>query len=527
MIPYFYLIISTIALSLALEPVGSSVMGMVGILFILRFCLTIYQTTDFKKTVFGTLFFSFFLTLFAFTWVFNSIQNITGANYFTTIILYIVYSLLSFYKIGIIFLGTYILSRYGKQNIYIFLFIYFPILFVLSDWFSPMVFPVYWGDFFRNQIFLRQIVRFGVETFGFVMVLVVVSMYWLYSNKTQSIKAKIPYFCLILFPIFLNIYFLFEPYQTESQIRLALVQPNIPFAKREEKENFESMRSSLQNFYDIGLEAIQKSEHPLDLLVFPESSVPFLGTLPSDHPSSTYNQSFEEVVFTLKKNNRTNIVFNELVWDGGSRNSLSLLTKNSDYIKRKYKQKLMPFGEYIPLGDLFPILLKIFPESSAHIPGNSGEFLKFVSNQGKEISFFGIVCYEIMFPDLIQSNLSQTTEPKFLLNLTNDSWFESTRESEQHAGAGKLRAIEMGIPLVRAALNGLTQGYDPYGRELLANPPMFQKAIFFLDLPLSRAGEPTFYRRFGAYPLRITLILILIFTFFYSNRQISTEENQK
>jgi apolipoprotein N-acyltransferase len=132
-------------------------------------------------------------------------------------------------------------------------------------------------------------------------------------------------------------------------------------------------------------------------------------------------------------------------------------------------------------------------------------------------SFLPLVCYEIIFPgDAVPrserlgwldqqlgrylgwpSIAGSTERPGWLLNLTNDGWFGSSAGPHQHFQQAQVRAIEEGLPLVRAANTGISAVVDPLGR-ILKSLPLGTEGI--LDSPLPQAIAPTPYVRMGDVP---------------------------
>src|SRR5205807_3510188 len=105
--------------------------------------------------------------------------------------------------------------------------------------------------------------------------------------------------------------------------------------------------------------------------------------------------------------------------------------------------------------------------------------------------FLPLICYEIIFPhDIVGSG----ERPGWLVNLTNDAWFGISPGPYQHFQQARVRAIEEGLPLVRAANNGISAIVDPFGR-IVQTLPLGTEGL--LDGPLPQRAAPTLYARVG------------------------------
>ena len=124
--------------------------------------------------------------------------------------------------------------------------------------------------------------------------------------------------------------------------------------------------------------------------------------------------------------------------------------------------------------------------------------------------FQPLICYEAIFPGEVTPNARSdgpAARPAFLLNVTNDGWFGLTSGPYQHLAQARLRSIEEGLPLVRAANTGISTVVDPYGRSL-KELPLGTEGI--LDSQLPKAIEATFFSRHPFAPVAAVFLTLLV-----------------
>ncbi|HEX6000329.1 MAG TPA: nitrilase-related carbon-nitrogen hydrolase, partial [Hyphomicrobiaceae bacterium] len=106
-----------------------------------------------------------------------------------------------------------------------------------------------------------------------------------------------------------------------------------------------------------------------------------------------------------------------------------------------------------------------------------------------------LICYEAIFPGAaVPGNQAESRRPAVIVNVTNDGWFGNTSGPRQHLHQARVRAVEEGLPLLRAANNGVSAAFDPYGRSLGSLGMDVRGTI---DVPLAVALAPPLYARFG------------------------------
>ncbi len=168
-------------------------------------------------------------------------------------------------------------------------------------------------------------------------------------------------------------------------------------------------------------------------------------------------------------------------------NSIHAVNEHGDVVGTYDKAHLVPFGEYVPLGRYLP-LTKITPGRVDFSAGPGPTTLELPGLPPVS----PLICYEAIFPGAV---LDAEKRPEWLLNLTNDGWFGASTGPHQHFAAARLRAVEEGLPLVRAANTGISAVLDPYGR-VIGRLGLGVEGI--LDSPLpAPLGGLTLYARFG------------------------------
>lgn len=183
-------------------------------------------------------------------------------------------------------------------------------------------------------------------------------------------------------------------------------------------------------------------------------------------------------------------------------NSMVIIDDKGEIVDYYHKSHLVPFGEYIPFREYLPDFIK--PVANAIGTFGRGNGPKKIVLDGL-MSLGGVICYEIIFPHEV---VNQEARPDFLVNLTNDGWYGNSAGPYQHWAATKMRAVEEGIEIIRAANNGISGVIDALGRDKNIMP-LNHKG--FLDVRLDKPlGYKNVYSRFGNGVI-LTFCLILVF----------------
>ncbi len=167
------------------------------------------------------------------------------------------------------------------------------------------------------------------------------------------------------------------------------------------------------------------------------------------------------------------------------------------------KHHLVPFGEYVPFGDMLA-------RWGIHgLAANAGQ--GFSAGPGARLLDLGgplgralpLICYEAVFPRDVRA---APARPDFLLQITNDAWFGQVSGPWQHLAQARMRAIEQGLPMVRVANTGVSAMIDARGR-VTALIPLGQAG--WRDAPLPAPAVPTAYAVLGDAPVAVLALLLL------------------
>ena len=243
-------------------------------------------------------------------------------------------------------------------------------------------------------------------------------------------------------------------------VRLRIVQANVDQANKWRPEN----SAEIFNTY-LDLTRSGGGKGGLDgisLVVWPETAVPFL--------LAESAQALTAIGDVLPDGTSLLVGSGRIVEERDARdrlvatrvyNSLLAISDKGEVLDGYDKIHLVPFGEYLPFQD-FMESLGIFQLTGVRGGFSAGSGSRLLSVPGAPPAR-PLICYEIIFPDEISNS---GPRPGWLLNVTNDAWFGGSAGPYQHFHQAQVRAVEQGLPVVRAANTGISAIIDPYGRVL-------------------------------------------------------------
>ncbi|MBH2000482.1 MAG: apolipoprotein N-acyltransferase [Sphingomonadaceae bacterium] len=286
--------------------------------------------------------------------------------------------------------------------------------------------------------------------------------------------------------------------------RIRVVQPNIG---QDEKYSAE-----LEQAHFRTLAALSGKPRPAPRLIFwPEAAIPaYLDMEPAWRDRLAGLLGPGDLLMT----GATKVYFRQQDKGGysenvlaGANNSLWIVTPDARLIGRYDKAHLVPYGEYLPMRSILqPIgLSRLVPGDADFWPGPGPQSLSLPATPGRPALNMGVqICYEIIFSGQV---VDPAHRPAFLFNPSNDAWFGSWGPV-QHLAQARLRAMEEGLPIIRATPTGVSAVIDARGHVLHA---LGLNRAGFLDSGLPPALDPTPFARIGNWaPLTLMLLLFAV-----------------
>ena len=280
---------------------------------------------------------------------------------------------------------------------------------------------------------------------------------------------------------------------------IGIVQGRAPLAFESEKSVSSQIMDTLktqakltESLMENGMAAGKKP----DLVVWSESSVPFL----SFQRSSIFSKTISE----LQNKYKMAIIINDIYVDVNMQkyyNNLWLLNGNGKIIDFYHKIRLLPFGEFIPLGNYFPGFYRYVPEIAGFSPGTEKKLLDLDG-----LKILPSICYELLPPDFTLDFFKKSGKhSQIIINITNDTWFGDTIENAQHLQGSSLRAIELRLPIVRATNSGISAYIDTLGKVHNPIKSNIQDTRIY-EIPIPDKSH-SLYSFWGLWPYYLFLVI--------------------
>jgi apolipoprotein N-acyltransferase len=288
-------------------------------------------------------------------------------------------------------------------------------------------------------------------------------------------------------------------------LKLRIMQPNL---QQDVKFNYAAKAEVMRKYLTLSDRASGPQStgvRDVNILIWPESAFPFFLTREADAMAEIADLLPQGTVLLTGSVRAPDLPRNARITR--AYNSMYLIDHDGSVMSIYDKLHLVPFGEYLPLQDLmeklgFEQLTKV---RGGFIPGTVGGILD-IPHAPRALP---LICYEAIFPGDVARRISND-RPGWIVNVTNDGWFGISTGPHQHLQQAQWRAIEQGLPVVRAANTGISAVIDPLGRTV-AELGLGIEGILDSSLPV--AISPTIYARSGDIPAAILYVAALIFVF--------------
>lgn len=283
-----------------------------------------------------------------------------------------------------------------------------------------------------------------------------------------------------------------------TDTRVRLVQANIP-------QHLKWQRDLLRDHFLAHLD-LSQGDAPVDLVLWPETAAPFFLDTPADGLQAVADAAGVPVLLGIDRRGRSALGAVQYF------NSAALIGPDGAVQAVYDKHHLVPFGEYIPLVGAWADSAGIGGLAARLVSGYTPGAGPQVLDLGRAGRVLPLICYEAIFP----RNLRTAERPDWIAHLTNDAWFGQWLGPQQHLAQAQLRAIETGLPVLRAANTGISAVIDPYG-QVLARLDLGVRGALDARVPAVLVQTP--YGRWGDGPWWLWAGFVVLFSLWRARKR--------
>ncbi len=289
------------------------------------------------------------------------------------------------------------------------------------------------------------------------------------------------------------------PTQFVDGVRLRIAQPNLPqdvrfnySARHEVMDRYIALSDRASNPQSLGVRDVTH-------LIWPEAAFPFL-LAREPEALARIAQLLKGGTVLITGAVRLAEPVNPV--DPAAYNSIYVLDKDASIVSLYDKVHLVPFGEYLPFQRFLESLglQQLTKQRGGFL---AGDRRRLISVPGAPLAL-PLICYEIIFPGEIAP---KGRRAGWIVNVTNDGWFGISSGPYQHLQQTRVRAIEEGLPVVRAANSGISAVIDGLGR-IMSSLPLGTEGV--VDSQLPRPIGATVYARVGDVPAAMVVVITLL-----------------
>jgi apolipoprotein N-acyltransferase len=368
----------------------------------------------------------------------------------------------------------------------------FPAVWVLNEWYRGWFltgFPwLYVGYSQTNTVLGSWAAVTGIYGISFWLALIASTVFFALSARRYHWLPALVILCFAGSSELLDQKEWTHPVDGKKQA-VALIQGNVPQQMKWKPEQREAIRAL---YRDMSAPLWQKNQ----LVIWPEAAIPELYT-----PSHPFFASIAQLAKTKGGALITGVPSLHYDEDGTHiyYNSLLGLGEASGFY---HKQRLVPFGEYVPLQkwlkgllDFFKMPISDFRTGPANQPNLDSGVMTVASS----------ICYEVTYPELVAT---QARDADILLTVSNDTWFGASIGPHQHLQMAQMRARENAREMLRATSNGISAFIDNKGR-VISRSPQFERVVLQGTAQAYQGRTP--YQQYGNWPvLLICAALVLL-----------------
>lgn len=357
-------------------------------------------------------------------------------------------------------------------------------------------FPWLYAGYSQTDSLLARLAPIGsVYLVGLVLALLVGLCYWCCEQALSRWGKRGLLGALSAAALMMQILMMTPAYWPEvvpdpaiKPIRAALVQANIAQQIRWQPEQLQNIA---RQYRDLSLPIFANN----DLVIWPEGSIPIL---------QTYLREYFEELSQIAKAHDSGLIAGVFSEDANGHiynAAVGFAGAEGNYAK----QHLVPFGEYVPFQQWLRGLLSFFDlPMSGLAAGSPTRALHF---RGHPV--LTAICYETTYPELVRDTMrAQTNLPQWMLTVSNDGWYGDSWGPKQHLQIVRMRAQELGLPILRVTPTGITVAIDANG-QILAQLPSYQQGV--LQTTIQPRHSETLWLRYGMSVVVIFAILLLGF----------------
>jgi len=308
--------------------------------------------------------------------------------------------------------------------------------------------------------------------------------------------------------ILFGIHVIFEKEVIEKEVKVLAVQPDIP---QDPWRNTMPLKEVVVKLEVLSISGLNLHQNKVDLVVWPETPV---------GKEMYSSREFREALDSITLQQQVPLLCGSIVYAGTDLyNAAMLYPVGGGPPQLYYKNHLVLLGETVPLADQLPIIRKWIPLSQNFTSGTAATVLSTELSDGSTVRMAPLICFEDIFGYVARRYAN--TNADFLINITNDGWFNQSAQSRQHFANAVFRAIENRMPLLRVSNNGITGLIDHKGviREdgFLGefDQPSARRAGTFYGVIQVPQRRQTLYQTLGNWPGILGGVGLLIYLPFW------------